>query len=194
MIRMKKMGVCLLACLLTLAALPLATPKAEEAEAASSEAAVEEGTTAENGSETSTEAPASDTASDTSSDAVSVDTGEEASEDMATAMVGGWTVMKDITMTERHQEIFSQATGSGGSSQYEPLAILGMQVVAGTNYCFLCKPLSPSLPGANLALAYIYEDLEGQASLLGIENITLSIPAAVILVEEDNVLIVDTTE
>ena len=49
-------------------------------------------------------------------------------------------------------------------AEYTPVAVLGTQVVAGTNYCILCKAAA-AVPGAqpSYELVYVYEDLSGNA-------------------------------
>lgn len=55
---------------------------------------------------------------------------------------------------------------------YEPIAILGTQVVAGANYCLLCKTtvVTPDAP-VSYTLVYIYEALDGTAEILSIQDI-----------------------
>ena len=52
----------------------------------------------------------------------------------------------------------------------EPVTLLGTQVVAGTNYMFLCrvmqdKPLGEELDSADLRVAILYVDLQGNAEI-----------------------------
>ncbi len=58
---------------------------------------------------------------------------------------------------------------------YVPVALLGTQIVAGTNYSILCRS-TVVYPGAETtyAIVYIYEDLERQASILHIQDLELN--------------------
>ena len=51
-------------------------------------------------------------------------------------------------------------------ANYEPVANLATQVVAGQNRCLLCK-ISPVVPNPvpHYTLVYVYEDLEGGAEI-----------------------------
>ena len=57
---------------------------------------------------------------------------------------------------------------------YAPLAYLGSQVVAGTNHVFLVKGtvVVPARP-VSYALAYLYEDLQGNVKLLNIADLPI---------------------
>ncbi|MBQ7058272.1 MAG: hypothetical protein IJM83_03090 [Firmicutes bacterium] len=58
---------------------------------------------------------------------------------------------------------------------YEPLALLGRQIVAGTNYAYLCKATVVA-PGAEsyLAVVFVYEALDGQVEVLNIVPIDVA--------------------
>ena len=49
------------------------------------------------------------------------------------------------------------------------LALMGMQSVAGTNYCFLCQTI-----GDAFALVYVYRDLSGNTVLTGVEALDIA--------------------
>ena len=59
-------------------------------------------------------------------------------------------------------------------SDIDPIAYLGSQVVAGTNYMILCK-VTPVYPDAvsEYDLVYVYEDLDGNISLGDMETLEL---------------------
>ena len=59
---------------------------------------------------------------------------------------------------------------------YEPIALLASQVVAGMNYCLLCR-LTVVYPDAQptYALVYVYQNIEGVCELARVEDITFSI-------------------
>ena len=68
--------------------------------------------------------------------------------------------------------------GMVGAS-YEPVACLGTQVVAGTNYCILCRitPVVPK-PTSHFALVYVYRALDGTAKILDVQDLALGVQAA----------------
>ena len=58
---------------------------------------------------------------------------------------------------------------------YKPIALLGTQIVAGTNYCFLCET-TVVVPDAqpSYALVYVFDGLEGEHELLRVQEIEFS--------------------
>lgn len=96
-------------------------------------------------------------------------------------LMGGWFVAESTEITEENMAVFDKAMEGLVGVHYEPIAYLGSQVVAGLNHCFLCKA-TVVYPGAvpTLVLVYIYEDLEGNATITNIADLNLaelSIPA-----------------
>ncbi|MCR5770235.1 MAG: hypothetical protein K6G87_03245 [Butyrivibrio sp.] len=89
-------------------------------------------------------------------------------------MTGAWSVSDSATMTDEIQEIFDKAVDGINGATYEPIAFLGSQVVAGTNYCFLCKATVVH-PTATpyYTLMYIYEDLDGNVEIADMQDIEL---------------------
>lgn len=63
-------------------------------------------------------------------------------------------------------------------ASYEPIACLGTQLVAGTNYCLLCRitPVTPN-PTSHFALVYVYQALDGAAEILDVQDLTLGVQA-----------------
>ena len=57
----------------------------------------------------------------------------------ASPVSGGWSITADTTITPEVQEVFDKAMESFTGAGYEPVNLLATQVVAGTNYCFLCR-------------------------------------------------------
>ena len=88
---------------------------------------------------------------------------------------GGWSVAEDTAITEKTKAVFDKAMNGLVGVSYEPIAYLGSQVVAGTNHCFLCRA-TVVYPNAvpSLVLIYIYEDLEGGASILNIADLDIA--------------------
>lgn len=100
-------------------------------------------------------------------------------EDALTApehMSGGWTTSADPTVTDELKALFEAGTETLTGIDYEPVAYLGSQVVAGTNHAFLCQAVSayPGVEGMEsepaYAMVYLYEDLSGQVSILSIAD------------------------
>ena len=86
-------------------------------------------------------------------------------------VVGGWQTVEDGTITEELQELFDDAMKELDGVGYKPLRLLETQVVAGTNYRFLCDA-TVIYPDAETkqAIVTIYKDLEGNVSILEIED------------------------
>ena len=82
---------------------------------------------------------------------------------------GGWTLTEDAAVTAEAGSAFEKATEGLLGVDYTPLALLGTQLVSGTNYCFLCEAATVS-PGAQpyYAVVSVYQDLQGQAEILNI--------------------------
>lgn len=91
------------------------------------------------------------------------------------AVDGGWSVTKGSIKIDRHtRQVFSQALAGLVGCVYEPVALLGKQVAAGTNYCLLCR-LTPVVPNAepHWGVVYIYEDLQGHAELKDVQSLVI---------------------
>ena len=90
-------------------------------------------------------------------------------------VTGGWTVAESTEINAEEQEIFDKAMEGLVGVNYEPIAYMGSQVVAGLNHCFLCKA-TVVYPGAEatLALVYIYQDLKGNAQITNIANLDIA--------------------
>lgn len=82
-------------------------------------------------------------------------------------IAGGWQVAYKPEMTDALNAVFQKALDGLLGVNYEPVALLGTQVVAGTNYCFLAKA-TVVYPNAQpkYMLVYVYEDLAGNAQIL----------------------------
>ena len=89
----------------------------------------------------------------------------------AEALMGGWAIVpaEANALPEDAQAAFDKAMETLVGAEYTPVALLGTQVVAGTNYCILCQ-ISPVVPDPvpSWALVYIYADLEGNAEILNV--------------------------
>jgi hypothetical protein len=80
---------------------------------------------------------------------------------------GGWANTEDPAMTDELRAIFEKALAELVGVNYTPIACLGTQVVAGTNYCFLAQA-TVVYPDAKptYALVYVYQDLQGGATVM----------------------------
>ena len=85
------------------------------------------------------------------------------------AAVGGWTPAEDPTVTEERQAIFDKGLEGLLGVGYTPVAYLGSQVVAGTNYAILCRSQEINQQ-PTLVIIYLYEDLDGNVSILSIAD------------------------
>ena len=97
---------------------------------------------------------------------------EKAAAPMIGQTVGGWTAAEDTALTDDQRSLFEKALEGLAGVGYEPVAYLGSQVVAGLNHCFLCKA-TVVYPGTEptYKLVYIYEDLDGNASLTDVVDL-----------------------
>lgn len=89
-------------------------------------------------------------------------------------LVGGWTPTEDATVPDEVAEALSKALDGLVGATWEPVALLGTQVVAGLNYCLLCRitPVVPD-PLGQYALVYLYVGLQGEAEILGTSDLDL---------------------
>lgn len=93
--------------------------------------------------------------------------------------MGGWRVNDGDTSMEANPEAeaaLNKALEGLVGASYEPIACLGTQVVAGTNYCILCRvtPVAPNAE-ATLCLVYVFAALDGSAEILDTQDITLGL-------------------
>lgn len=90
-------------------------------------------------------------------------------------LVGGWQKAESTELTDEARAAFAKATEGLVGVDYKPVTLLGTQVVAGTNYRILCEA-TVVYPGAETqkVVMTIYEDLDGNASILSIEDYTAS--------------------
>lgn len=92
--------------------------------------------------------------------------------------VGSWSVNTGdpADIPQEVLDAFSKAVEGLTGCVYEPIALLASQVVAGMNYCLLCR-LTVVYPDAQptYALVYVYQNIEGACELARVEDITFSI-------------------
>ena len=84
---------------------------------------------------------------------------------------GGWQSPDSMDITDEIRDKVARATADMLGVDYEPIAVIGRQIVAGTNYKILCK-LTAVTPDASAtyAIVTIYEDLEGNVSVTEVQN------------------------
>lgn len=87
-------------------------------------------------------------------------------------MMGGWQQADTPEVTDDIAEAFSKAAEKLLGVDYEPVAVLSRQVVAGTNYCILCesKVVAPDTE-TEYCFVYLYVDLEGNSEITDIVNV-----------------------
>ena len=85
-------------------------------------------------------------------------------------LVGGWNAYKYETGTSLDSEIqsaYDEALTKVQGMKYVPLAVLGKQLVSGTNYALLCYgEVSISNPNSGMYIVTLYKDLEGTAEFV----------------------------
>ena len=96
---------------------------------------------------------------------------EEISETNESAPItGGWAINNDFDGTDdaNAMSAFEKATEDLDGYRYDVAAVLGSQIVAGTNYLYLCRA-EMVVPDAKpeYVILKVYEDLEGNAEIIG---------------------------
>ena len=93
---------------------------------------------------------------------------------------GGWEVQtsNEAKLSDDEQDYFDAAVKQWNSGKFKAVALLGTQVVAGTNYCFLAENKS----GYHVLIAYVNLDNEVE----GVSVSRLSISADSFGGEDDN--------
>ena len=87
-------------------------------------------------------------------------------------LAGGWTKAEDPTITDELNTIFTKATDGLTGAMYTPLALLETQVVAGTNYKFLCSEKTVTAnPTYKNVVVTIYNPISGdKPEILNVED------------------------
>ena len=89
-------------------------------------------------------------------------------------LAGGWTLKSDYSTTnisEEEQTMFEDAMNTYTGMLFEPIALIGTQIVSGTNYMFLCKGITvTSEPKSSLKVVIVYKDLEGTAKITKVSD------------------------
>ena len=90
-------------------------------------------------------------------------------------LTGGYTDAASPVLTDDVKAVFNKAVEGLTGMTYEPVAYLGSQVVAGTNYMLLCKVTTVTAePTSDYAIVTVYQDLEGNAEITETYNLASS--------------------
>lgn len=90
-------------------------------------------------------------------------------------LAGGWEVAEDkssVVIPQNAKDVFDKATENLDGNELEPMALLGTQVVEGTNYAFLCFSTLQTEETINgIQVVTVYEDLDGNAEVINISTV-----------------------
>ena len=87
---------------------------------------------------------------------------------------GSWEVSDSNAMTDELKKYFDEAVSKIDGYNHTPAALLAKQVVAGTNYCFLCtSTIQANNAAKEMRLAYINVDPSGSATFMKDEVLML---------------------
>ena len=92
----------------------------------------------------------------------------------AEGLLGGWTMPEDIDLTDECVFALDAATAEYIGATLEPMALLGTQLVSGTNYCLLCRCHPTDGSASYYALAYVYEALTGECTLTNMIEVNIA--------------------
>ena len=112
---------------------------------------------------------------DTKTTTTTITTTATFEEETMVRLAGGWSAVTGDTSLSANsaaKSAFEKATEALCGMEYEPIAVLATQVVAGKNYCILCRGRA-TVPDAQpvIQLVYIYENLQGKAELTNTKTI-----------------------
>lgn len=94
----------------------------------------------------------------------------------ANVKTGAWEINRNPFSEKKNaqaQAAIDKAMENMTGAEYEVVAVLGTQTVAGMNACILCK-VTPVVPDAasQWALVYLYKDLEGKMEITRVVDLT----------------------
>jgi hypothetical protein len=101
----------------------------------------------------------------------SVDTSAQASEEASVS--GRWTLENSFMplLTADRQAVFEKAISVLNDASYEPVFVIGDQVVAGRNSAYLChRKTSGPEAEQSWVVVVVYEDLKGDAEVIAING------------------------
>ncbi len=120
-------------------------------------------------SEASSASSTSSASSESSTKSDPAESKEASSEE--TELLGGWEINTELVskISDDQQAIFDKAMESFVGQTFTPVALLGTQVVSGTNYMFLCQgTLVTASPVTDYKVVTVYADLEGNAEITSV--------------------------
>lgn len=84
---------------------------------------------------------------------------------------GGWAEPDAYDVTDEAKDALEKAAAESDGADYEAVALLSTQIVAGINYKLLCK-ITPVVPDAvsTYSIVTVYQDLEGGARITDISD------------------------
>ena len=88
---------------------------------------------------------------------------------------GGWSVPEEVQKSELPgdaEKLYDKAFESYDGSKPEPVTLLGTQVVAGTNYAYLCYSADGDIPCYQVVT--VYADLDDNAEVTNIYTLDIS--------------------
>ena len=92
-------------------------------------------------------------------------------------MPGSWTDADPAEgyLPQDAQDAFEKAAQKDTSNTYAPVVLMSKQLVAGTNYCILCR-VTPAEQDAQAfwALVYVYADLQGDAEITNVYELYIA--------------------
>lgn len=90
-------------------------------------------------------------------------------------LAGGWAVDEGASaLTADEQAAFDKATEGTDYASYKAVAVMGTQVVAGTNYAVLCYDgKDAETNGGAWYIGVVYADLEGNAQITSMKPFDL---------------------
>ena len=93
---------------------------------------------------------------------------EEPEEAPADAVAGGWTMNeeKGTLLDEEQTDIFNAGLEGLVGAEFQPVAVISTQVVAGMNYCVLVEPEDGFAgPETEYSFLHFYVDLKGDVTV-----------------------------
>ena len=100
-------------------------------------------------------------------------------EEKPAGLMGGWEEPKTPEVTDEAKSALEKATDTLTGATYSPVALLGTQVVSGTNYSILCRATPSTADGTPYyVIVTVYEDLQGNAQITDTYEFTAGTAAA----------------
>lgn len=101
------------------------------------------------------------------------------SEEVDPPIVGGWTRAESPVVTKEIQDLVKKANEVLVGAQYEAVAVIATQVVAGLNYRLLCT-VTATVPDAKpyYAIVTLWKNPQGEASITDVVETTIEAPSA----------------